>query len=66
MFLRQLWFDSRLAFGNGNNALVLQREVLDKLWLPDTYFENSVKTTVQKETMTVILTGDGLLVYSKR
>ena len=66
MFLRQLWFDSRLAFGHGSNALVLQREVLDKLWLPDTYFENSVKTTVQKETMTVILTGDGLLAYSKR
>ena len=66
MFLRQLWFDSRLAFGNGSNALVLKQEVLDKLWLPDTYFENSVKTTVQKETMTVVLIGDGLLVYSKR
>lgn len=66
MFLRQLWFDNRLAFGNGSNALVLQQEVLDKLWLPDTYFENSVKTTVQKETMTVVVAGNGLLVYSKR
>ena len=57
--MRQLWFDRRLAFGNGRTALVLQYEVLNKLWLPDTYFENSVKTSGQKETMAVLLYGNG-------
>ena len=34
--------------------------------LPDTYFENAAKTFVQQETQTVVLFGDGLVVYSQR
>lgn len=66
MYMRQLWFDRRLAFGNGRTALVLQNEVLNKLWLPDTYFENSVKTSGQKETMAVLLYGNGSIFYTQR
>ncbi|KAM7435506.1 Gamma-aminobutyric acid receptor subunit alpha-4 [Porites harrisoni] len=66
MYMRQLWFDRRLAFGNGRTALVLQYEVLNKLWLPDTYFENSVKTSGQKETMAVLLYGNGSIFYTQR
>ncbi|XP_078354134.1 gamma-aminobutyric acid receptor subunit beta-2-like isoform X1 [Oculina patagonica] len=66
IYMRQIWNDSRLAFGNRDHALILQHEALDKLWLPDTYFENAVKTFVQQETRTVVLYGDGLIVFSQR
>lgn len=64
--MRQMWNDTRLAFHNRDSALVLQQEALDSLWLPDTFFENAVKTFVQQETRTVVLFGDGLVVYSQR
>ena len=64
--MRQIWNDSRLVFGNRDTALILQHEVLDNMWLPDTYFENAVKTFVQQETRTVVLYGDGLIVFSQR
>ena len=66
IYMRQIWNDTRLTFGNRGSALVLQHEVLNKLWLPDTYFENAAKTFVQQETRTVVLFGDGLVVYSQR
>jgi len=65
MYMRQIWNDPRLAFGNGSSRLILQHEVLDSLWLPDTYFENAVRTSVQQETRTVVLFGDGLIYYSQ-
>ena len=65
MYMRQIWNDPRLAFGNGSSGLILQHEVLDNLWLPDTYFENAVRTSVQQETRTVVLFGDGLIYYSQ-
>ena len=64
--MRQVWNDSRLAFSTRNHALVLQNEAIDKLWVPDTFFENSVKTTVQKDTNTIVLYGDGWIVFSKK
>ena len=64
--MRQIWNDTRLSFGNRNSALVLQLKALDNLWLPDTFFENAVKTFVQQETRTVVLFGDGLIIYSQR
>lgn len=66
IYMRQIWNESRLAFGNRDHALILQHETLDKIWLPDTYFENAVKTRVQQETRTVVLYGDGLIVFSQR
>ena len=64
--MRQIWKDTRLVFGSRDIALTLQHEVLDDLWLPDTYFENAVKTSVHQETRTVVLYGDGLIVFSQR
>ena len=67
VYMRQVWNDARLAFaGNRDNALILQHEALKNMWLPDTYFENAVKTFVQQETRTVVLYGDGLIVLSQR
>ena len=66
IYMRQIWNESRLAFGNRDHALILQHETLDKIWLPDTYFENAVNTRVQQETRTVFLYGDGLIAFSQR
>ena len=66
MYMRQIWNESRLAFGSRDHALILQHETLDKIWLPDSYFENAIKTRVQQETRTVVLYGDGLVVFSQR
>jgi len=66
IYMRQIWNESRLTFGSRDHALILQHETLDKIWLPDTYFENAVKTHVQQETRTVVLYGDGLIVFSQR
>lgn len=43
-YLRQTWYDPRLAFGNLNaygfehiNSLTVGVDYLDKLWKPDTF-----------------------------
>lgn len=64
--MRQIWNESRLAFGTRHHALIIQHETLDKMWLPDTYFENAVKTHIEQETRTVVLYGDGLILFSQR
>lgn len=66
MYMRQIWNDTRLAFGDGGSALVLQGAALDDLWLPDTFFENAVNTFVQQETQIGVIFGDGLVIYSQR
>ena len=36
------------------------------MWQPDTFFENSVETSIQQETRTVLLYGDGWIFYTQR
>ena len=64
--MRQIWKDPRLAYGDKNWTLILQGEVLGNLWFPDTYIENSKKTTFHDSTKTVIIFGDGSVFYSVR
>ncbi|PFX28870.1 Gamma-aminobutyric acid receptor subunit beta-1 [Stylophora pistillata] len=66
VYFRQIWKDTRLVFGSRDIALTLQQEALNEIWLPDTYFENAVKTFVHQETRTVVLYGDGLIIFSQR
>ncbi|XP_073227980.1 gamma-aminobutyric acid receptor subunit rho-2-like [Porites lutea] len=65
-YLRQFWKDPRLAYGDKNWTLILQGDILKKLWFPDTFIENSKKITVHDETKTVVLFGDGNVFYSVR
>lgn len=40
IFFRQLWIDKRLAFdlsNDGINELVVGADMLQKIWLPDTF-----------------------------
>ena len=39
-FLRQSWIDPRLAHGHPN-TLTISNTVLEKIWTPDTYIQNS-------------------------
>ena len=64
--MRQFWKDPRLAYGDKNWTLILQGDILKKLWFPDTFIENSKKITVHDETKTVVLFGDGNIFYSVR
>ena len=64
--MRQFWKDPRLAYGDKNWTLILQGDILQKLWFPDTYIENAKKTTVHDDTKTVIVFGDGNVFYSVR
>ena len=66
MYMRQMWKDTRLAFGNRSSTLVLQYEAINKMWLPDTFFENAVETSVQQETRTIVLYGDGWIFFTQR
>ena len=48
-FLRQLWVDPRLKH-NWNGTLSVSNTMINKLWVPDTYFENSKQSTFHKVT----------------
>ena len=37
IFFRQFWIDKRLAF-QGSNELVIGADIVNKIWLPDTFF----------------------------
>ena len=40
-YFRQVWTDTRLAFENGPSKLILNIKMLEKVWMPNTYFINS-------------------------
>lgn len=42
IFLRQKWIDERLSFEehSDDTSLELDQKVMDKIWVPDTYFSN--------------------------
>ncbi|PFX28867.1 gamma-aminobutyric acid receptor subunit beta-4-like isoform X1 [Stylophora pistillata] len=66
IYMRQFWKDPRLAYGDKNWTLILQGDILRKMWFPDTYIENGKKTTIHDDTRTVIVFGDGNVFYSVR
>ena len=40
LYLNQYWRDDRLIFGNEDEEMTLTGEIIDKFWLPDTFFPN--------------------------
>ena len=47
VYLGQFWQDPRLALGI-NKTVVLGGDFVDRFWLPDTFFVNSVNTKVHE------------------
>lgn len=67
-FLRQLWTDPRLRH-DWNETLALGNTMMDKLWVPDTYFENSKSSKFHKVTMVnklLSISPDGGVHYNAR
>ncbi|XP_031562300.1 gamma-aminobutyric acid receptor subunit beta-3-like isoform X2 [Actinia tenebrosa] len=46
MYLGQFWQDPRLAFGL-DRIIILGGEAFEKLWVPDTFFVNSIESKIQ-------------------
>ena len=50
IFLGQLWYDPRFSLGM-KQFLTLGGLYVHKIWLPDTFFVNSIKTTIHQEIL---------------
>ena len=69
MYFRQHWQDHRLAYQKPNKQITLPGNVADRLWQPDTYFENSKKGELHKLTTlnkAVVVKPDGGVYFSSR
>ncbi|XP_038055632.1 gamma-aminobutyric acid receptor subunit alpha-6-like [Patiria miniata] len=69
MYFRQQWIDERLRFTGDVTVLSLNSEMVDRLWVPDTYFvnEKSAKfhTILYKNTL-IRIEQNGNILYSTR
>ncbi|XP_020607286.1 gamma-aminobutyric acid receptor subunit beta-3-like [Orbicella faveolata] len=68
IYLRQTWEDPRLRF-NGSNQIVAQGDILDKIWIPDTYFNSEKKSSfheVTKKNYVLIFLPNGTVFFSIR
>lgn len=64
--MRQHWHDPRLAYGNDNTSITLQGDLLDRIWLPDTYIENARKSVIDKDNRAAFVNANGSIFYSFR
>lgn len=44
MFFRQMWIDERLKFEGPTEILRLNNRMVEKIWVPDTFFRNSKRS----------------------
>ncbi|XP_048579378.1 gamma-aminobutyric acid receptor subunit beta-4 isoform X3 [Nematostella vectensis] len=68
IFLRQSWVDERLSH-DLNTTMFLSNTVMDKIWLPDSYFVNAKQGSfhkVTKDNMMVMIQPDGQVQYNAR
>ncbi|XP_037073518.1 gamma-aminobutyric acid receptor subunit beta-like [Pollicipes pollicipes] len=69
MYLNQYWKDERLSFSNDNDILTLSGDFAEKIWVPDTYFDNDKNSylhDVTEKNKMVRLHGDGSITYGMR
>ena len=70
MYLRQMWFEDRLAEYVKSKGLVLQRDYISQLWLPDLYCYNAKKSDLMlpdTEVHSVVrIDSNGSVLYSRR
>ena len=67
-FLRQSWYDSRLRFGKyyTKRNLTLNGEIMQQIWIPDTYINNEKSSSAPKTEFLLKVYPDGQVVYSQR
>ena len=70
MYLRQMWFEDRLAEFVKSKGLVLQRDYISQLWLPDPYCYNAKTSDLMlpdTEVHSVVrIDPNGFVLYSRR
>lgn len=78
LYIRKSWRDYRLAFGElstdannsySNQPIAFTSDVVKKIWTPNLYFTNQVKSkvyTLTKPNMVLLLQKDGFVLYSQR
>lgn len=68
MYFRQTWEDPRLKF-SGADQIVAQGDILDKIWIPDTYFNSEKKSDfhkITKKNYVLIFLPNGTVFFSIR
>lgn len=69
LYFRQYWQDFRLAYKKPNKPITLPGNVADRLWQPDTYFEDSKKGVLHQLTTlnkAMVVSPDGGVYVSTR
>nr|CAB3248026.1 gamma-aminobutyric acid receptor subunit beta-3-like [Phallusia mammillata] len=69
LYFHQQWLDSRLAFTGIPMNLTLDNNVVDKIWVPDTYFVNDKKSyihTITRKNRMLRINPDGTVFYGLR
>ncbi len=69
IYLRQAWYDRRLAYSNSSQPLSISARLIPLMWTPDLFFPTEKKAvlhdiTVPNKLMRV--NPDGTVVYSMR
>ncbi|XP_070253271.1 gamma-aminobutyric acid receptor subunit gamma-1 isoform X1 [Myotis yumanensis] len=65
----QTWFDSRLKFNSTMKVLVLNSNMVGKIWIPDTFFRNSRKSDahwITTPNRLLRIWNDGRVLYTLR
>ena len=52
MFFRQFWLDERLSYNltSGIGTIIVGKEILEQIWVPDTYFVNEKQASFHHVT----------------
>ena len=68
MFFRQHWLDPRLAYGSslGIPKMRLLGNIVDQVWLPNTFFVNDLSDAKPSKDFLFELTEEGHITYSHR
>ncbi|XP_058862406.1 gamma-aminobutyric acid receptor subunit gamma-1 [Acipenser ruthenus] len=69
IFFAQTWYDSRLKFNSSMKVLMLNSNMVGKIWIPDTFFRNSRKSDahwITTPNRLLRLWKDGRVLYTLR
>lgn len=69
VYLNQYWRDDRLVFGDADEEITLTGEIIEKFWLPDTFFPNDKSAylhDVTEKNKMIRLSGNGDILYAMR
>ncbi|XP_032883918.1 gamma-aminobutyric acid receptor subunit gamma-1 [Amblyraja radiata] len=69
IFFAQSWYDSRLRFNGTMKVLMLNSNMVGKIWIPDTFFRNSRKSDahwITTPNRLLRIQNDGKILYTLR